>query len=766
MKLSDLFPFIRRRKVADSKPVEIDHDPLDPRAERGWKVDEEVNFIPKSIDDYPVYIDVDSLPASVAMDAAVIKAVKAMDDGQGNPSKPIAEKGSEAAVPNAIAGWFMNQTFIGYQACALIAQHWLVDKACSQAGEDAVRNGWKLKATGTEEELDKEEYDKLVSHDVDFKLSENLAELNRFKNIFGIRVALFEVDSDDPKYYEKPFNIDGVTEGSYRGISQVDPYWMTPMLTNESTADPANKNFYDPEFWIISGKKYHRSHLIIARGPQPADILKPTYVFGGIPLTQRIYERIYAAERTANEAPLLALNKRTQALHVDVEKALANQDGFERRLGLWVKYRDNHAVKVLGTEEKLDQFDTSLSDFDAVIMNQFQLVAAIAKTPSTKLLGTSPKGFDATGEFEMKSYHEELESIQTHTMMPMLSRHYLLMARSMGLKTQVMVVFEPVDSITTQQKADLNDKKADTDTKYVNIGAISPEEVRQRLKDDKHSGYNRLTDDTANEEPGMSPENLAKFEEAGAKAQQANAQATVAASQPPSAPLPVNAPVARQPATEQTDEEVVQAAPKPVDILRQIAAALAALQASLTPAGVDISKSDSVGVTRTSTPGVQPSIGASVSGIASVVKEKPAEELPTLKIGDMVVKVENPSGSIRSGQSADGETWSIKMDNHYGFINGTRGADGDEVDCFVGPNHEAPSVYVVNQNKKDGQTFDEHKCMVGFDSEDAAKVAYMGAYSPGWNGYRDMVPMTMEQFKEWLSTGDLTQPARTFKNGI
>jgi len=763
MKLSDLFPFIRRKKVAESKPVENNLDPLDPRTQR-WEVKDEKNLITKTVDDYPVYVDVDHLPSS-AMDSALTTVVAAMDNSM-TPAKPIAEKGADAAIPNAIAGWFMNQTFIGYQACALISQHWLIDKACSQAGEDAVRNGWKLKATNSEAELDKGEYDKLVSHDVEFKLSENLAEFNRFKNIFGIRVALFEVESDDPKYYEKPFNIDGILEGSYRGISQVDPYWMTPMLTNESTADPANKNFYDPEFWIISGKKYHRSHLIIARGPQPADILKPTYVFGGIPLTQRIYERVYAAERTANEAPLLALNKRTQALHVDVEKAMANQDKFERRLGWWVKYRDNHAVKVLGTEEKIDQFDTSLADFDAVIMNQYQLVAAIAKTPSTKLLGTSPKGFDATGEFEMKSYHEELESIQTHIMMPMLARHYMLAARSMGLQTQVMVVFEPVDSITTQQKADLNDKKADTDTKYVNIGAISPEEVRQRLKDDKHSGYNRLTDDVANEEPGMSPENLAKFEEAGAKAKEANAQASAvaplqAAPVEPPAALP---PVATDPLSEQTDEEP-NPKPNAADILRQIVGALAALQAHLTPEG-DIRKSDSIGVARTSTPGVQPSVGASVSGIANVVSEKEPGELPDLKVGDMLVKVENPSGSIRSGKSADGETWSVKMNHHYGFINGTKGADGDEVDCFVGPNHEASGVFVVNQNKADGSTFDEHKCMIGFESQDEAKAAYMGAYTPGWNGYRDMVPMTMEQFKEWLTTGDLTQPARMFKNGI
>jgi len=35
------------------------------------------------------------------------------------------------------------------------------------------------------------------------------------------------------------------------------------------------------------------------------------YMYGGIPVSQRIMERVYAAERTANEGPLLAMSKRT-----------------------------------------------------------------------------------------------------------------------------------------------------------------------------------------------------------------------------------------------------------------------------------------------------------------------------------------------------------------------------------------------------------------------------------------------------------------------
>lgn len=784
----------RFRKVHDVKMVTNDDDdgiptdrprvfdPLDPFARAngdGWDHTARPDPVQLTVADYPIYEASDEgqlvllNKTSFAADAAIAKSVATMDDGQGAP----AFSAGTQTVSGQLTDWYMSQGFIGYQACATIAQHWLVDKACSMAGEDSIRNGWTIKAADDDNELSKSDHDALVGDDVGFKLKENLAEYNRFKNIFGIRVALFEIESDDVKYYEKPFNIDGITEGSYKGISQVDPYWMTPMLTTESTSNPASMHFYEPEYWIISGKKFHRSHLIISRGPQPADILKPTYVFGGVPLTQRIYERVYAAERTANEAPLLAMNKRTTALHVDLEKVAANEGKFLKRLVQWVRYRDNHAVKVLGKEETMEQFDTSLADFDAVIMNQYQLVSAISKVPSTKLLGTSPKGFNATGEFETVSYHEELESTQEHVMAPLLERHYLLLAKSKGINVDLQVVFDPVDSVTAAGRADLNEKKASTGEKLINIGAISADEERQRLRDDKHSGYNRLTDVDGNETPGMSPENIAALEkglgtEQSGQGEMERGQAALAKPAAPAggAKPPVKAPVIAKPDTQEGDQEPVEgttaqtsAAAAPSTYLTsenvtQLLNLLTKMHETMMPEGGDVPDGEGGDRVRTTKPGTGASVKPNVAGIRSVTPEVEEYKLPKIKVAGLIAAIENPRGTIRKGMGLNGKQWAAKMPHHYGYIKGTKGADGDEVDCFIGQNMQAPMVYVMNQKDPSTGGFDEHKCMIGFNSMEEAKNAYLAAYSSGWNGAGDMVEMGMDQFKEWLNTGDCTQP--------
>jgi phage-related protein (TIGR01555 family) len=407
-------------------------------------------------------------------------------------------------IPDSQVLWFASQSFIGYQLCAMIAQHWLVSKACLMPAKDAVRNGYEITVNdGTE--VSPDVLDAMRKADVAYRINKNLIEFVQMGRIFGIRIALFEVDSDDPEYYRKPFNIDGITPGSYKGISQIDPYWITPQLDGQAAGNPASKDFYEPTWWTISGRLVHRTHLVIFRTEEVADILKPTYIYGGIPIPQKIYERVYAAERTANEAPQLALTKRTDVLNVDMGQALANQEMFERKMKEWVYFRDNYGVKTLGLDETMNQFDTSLADLDAVIMSQYQIVAAAANVPAVKLLGTSPKGFNTTGEFEEANYHEELESIQTHDLLPLIERHHQLLIRSdIAPRFNIepfptTVTFNPLDAMTAKEQAELNKVKADTGAVLMSTGAIDGADERQRVINDPDSGYSGLVDEDTGE---------------------------------------------------------------------------------------------------------------------------------------------------------------------------------------------------------------------------------------------------------------------------
>ncbi len=416
-----------------------------------------------------------------------------MDDDTTNYSQ-LTLNNSLPNVSDVLLMWYGTQTFIGAPMCAILAQHWLIEKACSLPARDAIRQGFEIVSID-EEELPSEVLFALKEADRQMGLMRQIVEYVRMGRIFGVRVAIFMIESTDPEFYEKPFNIDGVRPGSYRGIVQVDPYWLAPMLDGAAAADPISPYFYEPTWWMVNGKKYHRTHLMVFRNAEVPDMLKPAYIYGGVPVPQQIMERVYAAERTANEGPLLAMTKRTTVMGTNIEEAYANKEQFDNRLQAWIAMRDNLQVKVCDKEaDEITQFDTTLTGLDELIMTQYQIVAAAARVPATKLLGTTPKGFNATGEYEEASYHEELESLQTHDLTPLIERHHQLVVRSIikpkfGIEPMIGIQWNPLDSPTAEEVAQANLVKAQTGVQLVQSGAIDGIDERNRIIKDPQSGY-------------------------------------------------------------------------------------------------------------------------------------------------------------------------------------------------------------------------------------------------------------------------------------
>ncbi len=123
----------------------------------------------------------------------------------------------------------------------------------------------------------------------------------------------------------------------------------------------------------------------------------------------------------------------------------------------------------------------------------------------------------------------------------------------------------------------------------------------------------------------------------------------------------------------------------------------------------------------------------------------------SFRIGGLDVRIENPAGSYRRPE------WP-ELKSHYGYFPGTRGADGDPVDCFVRVgtplDYDGPA-YVINQYV-DGK-YDEAKVMVGWHSWDEARAAYLANFTPDWDGLKSGVELTLPQLRDWLRNGEPDQ---------
>ena len=96
------------------------------------------------------------------------------------------------------------------------------------------------------------------------------------------------------------------------------------------------------------------------------------------------------------------------------------------------------------------------------------------------------------------------------------------------------------------------------------------------------------------------------------------------------------------------------------------------------------------------------------------------------------------------------------MPADYGHIRATEGADGEEIDCFFGTEHDRQKVWVLDQPWPDTGLFDEAKVFLGYDNRLLVLRDYQRCFDDGTGAARvgGLKQMTLQQFKDWLIRGD------------
>ena len=136
-----------------------------------------------------------------------------------------------------------------------------------------------------------------------------------------------------------------------------------------------------------------------------------------------------------------------------------------------------------------------------------------------------------------------------------------------------------------------------------------------------------------------------------------------------------------------------------------------------------------------------------------------------VRIFGLNITIENAKGSKRSEKDRFGRGWKVKMPAAYGYIRGTIGADGDQVDVYIGKHpNDARMVYVIDQDKfdqnGDDKGFDEHKVMIGYRSPEKAIKDYLKSHfdNVGHERIAAVIQVTPNDLKRWLRDSDLKKP--------
>lgn len=426
---------------------------------------------------------------------------------------------------------FQSRMWITFSANAIIATHEVVNLCCSIPGQDAIAHGYKVICASNDHQKTEKAKENHDANEVRFHkqikiaadkmgMNETCAKLNYYKKVYGVGIAIprvkFKEDAKSPSdssgntpySYADPYDPSKIEPGSYKGFAVVDPIWITYEFDTNEFLDPISPYFQIPTWINTHNRRIHHSWCIRVLNSEVPDILKPSYYYAGLSLTQMLYERVWCADKLANEGPLLAMTKRLLIADGNLEQMI----GDPRHTNLffkWINYfRDNFSVFVKKPSSNVTQLDTSLADLTPLTNSQYQLVSAIAQIPVTKLFKNVPTGLQSTGDYEWDDYAQTLLSIQTKDYTPLLRKHFELYIASFYPERNDLkldVEWNPIDVPKERELVQMGSQMAQTITNLSDRGIIMIREGRKMLRSSNIPMFQYIEADM--------PEFLTKIEE-------------------------------------------------------------------------------------------------------------------------------------------------------------------------------------------------------------------------------------------------------------
>lgn len=289
------------------------------------------------------------------------------------------------------------------------------------------------------------------------------------------------IDTEDDFHKDKEliYKTEFFTKKKIKRLKVVEPYLFAPQKLE--TSNPLDKNFMKPETWYISGNgSIHSSRLYTMIFFIVPDMIKPLYNCLGISLCQLMKDKVKSAETIRQSLADLTLRFKTDIIKTPA--LYANAEALKDRVDLFNASKNNLGALVLSDQEDYINSITSIAGLDKIQAQAFENVASSARLPAVKLLGLTPSGFNATGEFDLKNYYDIIRGYQSNSIKPFIDMIVNLICMELGYENIAEFEFNPLEKTNELEQSQIKNTEIDAMIKTINAGLITPEDAFLELQ--------------------------------------------------------------------------------------------------------------------------------------------------------------------------------------------------------------------------------------------------------------------------------------------
>lgn len=349
-----------------------------------------------------------------------------------------------------------------------------------------------------------------------------LKQAFEWARLYGGSVMIIGAEVGAP---DKPLEMSRIGKGGLKYLRVLPRRMITPMDRN---LDPISPLYGEPAYYTISSAvtgsvEIHPSRVIRFIGKARPDFDTNVECWGDS-LLQVVYDALHAAALSHTGIAELIHEAKIDVIKVkNLGAMLSTDDGTKlllKRFQNASMLKSINNTLLLETDEEHSRTQTSFTGLPDTLMAFMQVVAGAADMPVTRLLGTAPKGLNATGEGDLKNYWDMLDGLRQDELRPKLELlDQILWRDAMGaVPKDAFFTFNPLAQMTASEKADLAKKKAETAQIYAGMG-VMPEEalaegiVNGLIEDETFPGLEAAIEEAVGPDGDLIPEHKTEKQE-------------------------------------------------------------------------------------------------------------------------------------------------------------------------------------------------------------------------------------------------------------
>jgi uncharacterized protein len=387
--------------------------------------------------------------------------------------------------------------FPGYQYLAELSQRSEYRAPVETLADEMTRRWIKLASNAKGDMADK--IAQIKDRMEELEVQSLFRTMEVYDGFFGRGQLYIDIQGQDGER-DKPLTYEPakIGKGALLGFKAIEPMWTTPVTWNAS--DPFKADFYKPTMWYVLGVPTHSTRLLTFISRPLPDLLKPSYNFGGISLTQLMEPYVNQWLRTRDAVSDIVYQYSILILATDMTQLLSadgqDDSSLDARLQYFNQLRNNRGVFAIDKDsEAMQQIAVPLSSLDQLMAQMQEHQCAPSHMPMVKLTGVTPSGLNASSDGEIQVWYDYIKARQV---------------AAYGSRLKIVMdlvqldIFGSVDPAITYQfesltepdgEAEARIRKADAERAqvYIDGGVISREEERERIANDPNSGYDNLS---------------------------------------------------------------------------------------------------------------------------------------------------------------------------------------------------------------------------------------------------------------------------------